>query len=134
MRKLTLQAKYFDNFVFPQLAGTSAENDSEWETALRLLKAIKDPVLTVEVDLTPQEKEARDRGQQVYAFRKLREGEATFLLQSDEYALLLKRINAHKTRVALVAAEDFAELLAAIENAPEVKVEEAVEETAEVES
>jgi len=121
MRKLTVTARQFQTFLFPQIASSSASNIDAWETGLRLMKVLKDPALTIEVPLTDDEKASRDRGEAVYPYRKLIEDEADFILKEDEYGLLKKNITAYKAAVSLLAAEDFSGLLEAIQQAPEVE-------------
>lgn len=129
MRKLSLTADQFDAFVFPYVATSSAQNDGEFETALRLLRKLKDPALTMPAPLTDAEEKARQAGGKVFAFAKLRESEATFLLEEDEWKLLQNRVAAFKTKVNIVALEDFAALLEAIKTAPEFKPEVAAPDT-----
>lgn len=125
MRKLTLQKGHFDTFVFQQVTTLPAANESEFETALRLLKKLKDPALTKEVALTPEEQEAEKQGQRAFPFRQLLEDEATFVLEEDEYQLLKKRVEKHKTLVATLVLEEFAELLAVIAGAETYNIQAA---------
>ena len=124
MRKLTLTAEHFDTFVFQQVTAGPVDNEHELETALRLLRKLKDPALTTEVPLTVAEKAVQEEGQRIFQFRKLREDEAVFLLDTDEFELLKRRVEKHKTQVAILVLEEFMELLQVIEKAPEVKVAE----------
>jgi len=123
MRQLTVSQSAYSTFLFPQFANATAESESEFEVALRTLKKLKDPALTLEKELSPQEAEARKSGTPVFAFRKLLEESATFLLETDEHALLLKRVKANKTLVVFVALEEFNALLEMVEKAPEFKPE-----------
>lgn len=123
MRKLSLTADQFDTFVFPYVAQSNAQNDAEFETALRLLRKLKDPALTMVAPLSDPEEKARQAGAKVFAFNKLRESEASFVLEEDEWKLLQARLAAYKTKVNIVALEDFAALLDVIKAAPEFKPE-----------
>ncbi len=112
MRQLTFTAHLFRNFVFPYVGASSVKDVSEWDTQLRLIKKLKDPALTVQVELTDAEREAEAQGQVVYRFYQLREEKGTFQLEEDERDLLKRRIEDNRTRVNAIAAEDFDELRA----------------------
>lgn len=125
MRKLVLTAAQFDTFVFPQVASSAAKSESEFETALRLLKKLKDPALTEAVPFTDEElKRAKETRQALFAFHRLREDSATFLLEEDEWLLLKARVSDHKTKVSIVALEDFSSALAAVAAAAPFTVSE----------
>lgn len=121
MRSVTFTEAQFNTFVFRQCALATAENESEFETGLRLIKKFKDPALTVPEELTDAEKEQQKKGNPVFPYYRLREPKATFLLEEDEWQLALKRLRANRTRVATLVAEEFAELLKAVAEAPEFK-------------
>ena len=123
MRQLTVTADQFDTFLFPHVAQSSAKDESEFETALRLMRKIKDPAVTEEVPLTAVERQAKENGQRLFPFRRLLGDAHTFVLEEDEHKLLLKRLNERKTSVALLALEEFDELLKVVAAAPEFKVE-----------
>ena len=129
MKQLTFTKSHFDLFVFPQVGTAQAKSDSEFEAALRLLRKLKDPALTVEKPLTQAEEEAEKNGDRVFRFYRLLEDQATFLLQDDEFRLLKDRITGHKTTVSLVAVEEFNELLQVLKDPPEVEVEPVKEAT-----
>ena len=133
MRKLSLTADQFETFVFQQVTVGPVDNEHELETALRLLRKLKDPALTTEVPLTAAEKAAQEEGQRVFQFRKLREDEAVFLLDTDEFELLKRRVQKHKTQVAMLVLEEFMQLLQVIETAEEFKPELKKPEQAEAE-
>lgn len=118
MKKLKLTSRQFDTFVFPQIASSTARSDGEFETALRLLRKLKDPALTQPALLTVEEAAARAQGQAAFAFHRLRSDEAVFLLEEDEWGMLQSRVSEHRTRVAIVAAEEFADLIETIAKAP----------------
>jgi len=118
MRRLTITNHHFDTFLYPFLMQSVAREPAEWDVALRLLRKLKDPAETEERELTPEEADARRRGIPVYPFRRLRQAEATLLLEEDEFTLLSGRLAERKSNVLLGAADDFAELLAAVANAP----------------
>ncbi len=130
MRKFTITAEHFNTFLYPQLASSNSRTDPEFETALRVMRVFKDPSMTEAVPLNPGEQQQRDSGQKVYAFRRLLEDDATFLLETDEWEFTKDRLKDHKANVALAAIEDFNELLEALKNAPEFKPEAEEEKAA----
>lgn len=125
MRKLKLSAQQFDAFVFPYVAQASAANDNEWETALRLIRKLKDEEKTVVAPYSDEEEMLRKmRGEVVFPFRRLRKSHDEFYLEEDEFALLILRLTAQKMNVRAVAAGAFAELLLACENAETMNVKD----------
>lgn len=124
MRKLRLTAQQFDHFVFPYVAQAAAKNDGEFETALRLIRKLKDGALTEEIPLSEEESKIQANGKLVLPFRRLREGEATFVLEEDEWKMLRSRVAERKVNVSIVALEMYADLLATIDQAPEYRPEE----------
>ena len=126
MKQVTITKHLFDTFAFPQIAQANAKTDGEWETALRLIKKFKDPALTRETPLNKMELRAKDDGQKVAQFYELLEDQVTFVFQDDEFHLMKDRITGNKTNISILLAEDFQELLQAIEDAEDVKEPEPV--------
>lgn len=126
MRNVTLTAYQFNNFVYPPLGSGNAKGDGDWETALRVMKKLKDPELTMPKALDEKELEAQQEGKPVYAFYKLLDDEATFLLEEDEWRFVRDKVKANRDNVALMAAQDYEACMVAIKDAEkvEVKVEE----------
>lgn len=118
MKKVTISKFEFDTFVFQQVAGSTAENDNEAETAIRLMRKLKDETLTIECEPTKEEGEARKKGRSVFLMRQLREGSATFVLQDDEHKLLFKRLEKNVPHVALLLLEEFSDLVRRVKEAP----------------
>ncbi|KKL14919.1 hypothetical protein LCGC14_2510820, partial [marine sediment metagenome] len=123
----------FNTFLYPQLASSSSKTDAEFETALRVMRVFKDPSMTEVVPLNATEEEQRKGGQKVYAFRRLLEDEATFLLETDEWEFVKARLKEHKVNVALAAIDDFNDLLEALNDAPEFKPDPEEEKVAATE-
>jgi hypothetical protein len=110
MRKVTLTAYQFDNFVYTPVANSSAENENELETALRVMRKLKDPKLTRDGEISPEE--AKLIGKiAAYAPRVLATAEAIFEFEEDEFALILRRMNKARTSLALVALPDLMETI-----------------------
>lgn len=124
-RKLTLTTNQFGTFVFPPLGRSSAKNDSDWETALRLMKKLKDPGLAFPVPLTEEEEKAVAKpGVMAFQFYELLEAEAVFLLQDDEWRFLQKRLKENRNNVPLAANDEYEELLQTVNDAEEYTVEQ----------
>lgn len=121
MRQLTFNGKQFKDFVFTQMGrATSSGGDSDWETALRVIKKLKDPALTEVIPLTDEEQKAENEGTTVFYFRRLIEDHATWEFEEDEWKFLKTKLEANKKNVLLLAAEDFEELLRVIRDAKQV--------------
>lgn len=123
MRRVVITADLFDTFLFPQLAQSNAKTDSERETALRILKKIKDPAITTEKPLTRREEQLQEDGERVFHYRILIGDEIELLLEEDEWKFIKTRLKDNAGGVALLALEDFNELLEILDKAEEVKVE-----------
>lgn len=123
MRRLVINADLFDTFLFPNIAQSNAKTDSERETALRVLKKIKDPAITTEKPLTRREEQLQKEGERVFSYRILRGEEATFLLEEDEWKFVKTRLKDNAGNIALLALEEFNNLLEIFEQAEEIKVE-----------
>ncbi len=122
MRRITFTAFQFQNFVFPYVGAASAKDMNEWETQLNLIKKLKDPALTAQIELSAEEELAMQRGQAVYAFYRLREEQATFSLEDDEWRMLKRRIEENRSRVNAVAAEDYQAVWEAVEDPAAVDI------------
>lgn len=119
MRAVTVTKQQFDEAVFPALIQGNAENESEMETAIRVLRKFRDPEVTQEETVSAEMRERAERmGQRVFALRRLVADTHTFELEEDEHRLLVARMKAHVPRVHLLAAEDFLAALAAVRDAP----------------
>jgi hypothetical protein len=123
MRQLTVTARQYEYFLFPYVAGMSADSVDDFETQLRLMRKLKDPALTVEIPLTEEEEEAARRARvSTYSSRRLLEDQATFMLDEDEWKMAKKRVEAHRTKCTGIAAEDVAELIEVITMAQKIEV------------
>ena len=131
MRRITFTEPQFKNFVFPHVGRSNANSGSDWETALRLIKKLKDPTLTEEVDLTQDEQESENDGATVFRFRTLLTREATFELEEDEWKLLRQILEGMRTKVLLIAAEDFEAILEIVREAKQVDTKEKKKEKVE---
>lgn len=121
MRQLTLTAPEFDGLVYPTIAqGNGAQTDGEWETAMRLMKALKEPGLTVEIPLNEKQVEDGRNGTHHVPSRRLAESQAVFVLEEDCISMLEKRMRAARPGVPLGIADQFEVLLVKIKAAPEL--------------
>ena len=124
MRKLTLTAFQFDNFVYPPLGQGNAKGDASWETALRVMKVLKDPELTRPRDLDADELKAQKEGKPVYAFHKLLDSEAEFMFEEDEWRFVRDKVKENRDNVSLMAAQDYEETLVLLNDAEKIEVKE----------
>ena len=124
MRQVTFTKKQFKDFVYPFVGQGNAKADGDWETALRLVKKFKDPILTEKVPLNKEEQKAEDEGSTVFCFRTLLTEDATFELEEDEWGLLKQILEGRRKNIIFLAAEDFEELLAVIREAKQVDAKE----------
>ncbi len=131
MRKVTISKKQFDTFLFPQIAQSNAKTDSERETAIRVIKILKDRGLTMDKPLTKREERLREDGENVFEFKELVEDEATFVLEEDEHNFIKKRLEENAKGVALLVLEDFEALRDLFKNAEKFTPEAPEDETAD---
>ena len=124
MRKVKFTAFQFNNFVYPYVAHASAKGEGDWETALRVIKILKDPTKTKVSPMSPAEVKAKEEGQPVYPNHRLLDSEAEFLVQDDEYRMIRDKVKARRDDVLITAAEDFEILLQVLNDAEEVEVQE----------
>lgn len=124
MRKIRFTSLQFNNFVYPNVAHNNAKGDGEWETALRLVKILKDPAKTKEMPLSKGEIEAQEMGRAAYPNHCLLDDEAEFLVQDDEWRMIRDKVKAGRDTVLITASEDFEATLQAIEDAEKIEVEE----------
>lgn len=122
MRKVPISKEAFDNFVFPIVATSSAKNEAEFETGIRLIQKLKDPSLTIEKPLTDAEGKARDAGTKVYPYRVLREDVAVFVLEEDEWQLMAERLKERRTTIPMLAMEDFKALLDTLKDPEKMEI------------
>lgn len=121
MRQLTLTAPEYDGLVYPTIGqGSGAQTDSEWETAMRLMKVLKEPGLTVEIPLTEEQLDDAKHGKHHVSSRRLTEGSAVFVFEEDCISMLEKRMKAARPGVPLAIADQFEALMLKIRSAPEL--------------
>lgn len=118
MKSVTLHATQYSTWVYPMFGASKSGSDAEFETALRVIRKLKDPSLTVAVPPTEAEKLATRPGVEIFQYRQLREAQATFLFEEDEIALVLRRMLEQKSGVPAVTAEDYLEVVDLLKNAP----------------
>ncbi len=121
MRKVKLTKKEFDHMFFPYVTNVAAEGEVEFETSIRLIKAIRDENKTEAKVLTDQEQRTVDSGAVVYPSHVLRRDKDTFLLEEDEHKLAVKRLKVNMTRIAPLMGEDYQAMFEAVKDAEEVK-------------
>ncbi len=124
MRTITMTAQQFRDFVYPGMASGTATNDAEFETAMRVMKKLKDPGLTTELALTLNEVAAQLDGVTVFPFRKLLESSVTFVLHEDEYVLLKGRITAMQPTINYAAGDAYQAVRTLFAGAKEVAEEQ----------
>lgn len=118
MKSVTLHATQYSTWVYPMFGTSKSGTDAEFETALRTMKKLKDPSLTIAVPPTEAEKQATRPGVEIFQYRQLREEKAVFLFEEDEIALVLRRIIEQRAGVPAVTAEDYQEVVDLLKNAP----------------
>lgn len=124
MRQLMLTAEEFDAFVFPCVTqGSGVENDSEWETAIRLVRTLKDPGLTRDKAFSKGDQEAIAGGAHLRHSKVLLEAQATFAIEEDCITMLERRLRANRKGVPFGVAEEFEALLKKVKDAPVMAVE-----------
>lgn len=124
MREVHVTREQFDEFLYPAIASSSAENESELETAVRVLRKLKKPDITFEEVISSEEQErAKKNRTKLVPFRKLTVDEHTFMFEEPEYKLVLDRVKAHLPRISLAAAEELWEFYESVKGAPEVNIE-----------
>lgn len=124
MRQLMLTAREFDGFVFPVVTqGNGAQNDGEWETAIRLVRALKEPSLAEDKPYNETEKKAIADGALLIKSKVLIEDSAVFLLEEDAITLLERRLRENRKGVPFGVAEDYEALIQKVHNAPVAPVE-----------
>lgn len=117
MRAITFKKDEFDDFVYPALATSSAENMQELEVAVRLMRKLSERNITEEEVITESRRTEADRqGHKVIPFRKLVSVVSTFHFEEDEWNLLRTRLEAYMPRVSLAAAERLYTLVSHINN------------------
>jgi len=124
MRKLTLDARQFNNFVFPHVANATTKGNSEWETMLRVMKKLKDPKISHERDITSEEQKAEEAGVATYRFRKLSVPKHTFVLEEDEYSLIAEKVKDQRDSTPAMAADEFEAVLNAIGDCEQYEAKE----------
>lgn len=115
MRRIELSAMEYNFFVFPAVGGSSVKSLAEWETALRLMAAVKAPAYTEEVPLTEAELEMQGKGQAVYASRKASGNTVEFDVEEDERKMLVERLKAAVSAIPMVAIDEYNQMLKKIE-------------------
>jgi len=131
MRKLTLTAHQFNNFVYPNVATNTAKGDGNWECALRVMTILNNPEFTKEIPKTAAETKAEAEGRATYQLRHLLDESAEFLLQDDEHRMIRDKVKGARDDIALMAAADFEATLQAINDAEKTEVEEKKDAPAE---
>ena len=107
MRTVTLTPLQYETFVFPAVATATAEDVQQMDAARGVIRKLKDSTISVEAPLSEEDMSARLNGQNVYAFRKLKSAEAEFSLQEEEWGFLLAVLMKNKTKVQLLALDDY---------------------------
>lgn len=118
MRIVTLSQAQYTKFAYPAVAQSAAERLEDWEPALRLMRKLRDPALTQDAEVTVDEQKILEAGRVLaYAPRKLKEDQASFEVEEDEWKLWRARVEGYRLRVPLVAAEDLEATLDALRQA-----------------
>lgn len=117
MRKFTVTKHEFDHFLFPFTMNVAAESETEFETGVRLVQALRDPNRTEARELTSRQNEAEREGEKIYPQHELRRDQDTFIIEEDVWKLTVKRLGVNKTRINPLASEDYNEFLKKVEDA-----------------
>lgn len=118
MRTIKLRKPQFDDLLYPACMTGPVENFDQLEVAMRLMAKLQDPALTekevISEDLLREYAKAR---QKPVPQQQLREQEATFTFEEDEFKLLVSKVKEHIHRVNMVAAPDLYKLIKQLEAA-----------------
>jgi hypothetical protein len=112
MRDITVSKLEFDEFLYPFVTNSNAENDKERECAIRVLRLLKDDDYTVEETVSDERRAAFTKiDKHMWVGRKLADDEHTFSLEEDEYNLIKKRLIDAIPDVHIIALDDFGPLV-----------------------
>jgi hypothetical protein len=112
MRDITITKLEFDEFLFPFVTNSQAENDKERTTATDVLKLLSDEEYTVEETLSDElVTRAEKLDKHLWPGRKLATDEHTFTFEEDEYRLVRKRLTDAVKGVNIIALAHFSPLL-----------------------
>lgn len=115
MRTVTITKAQFDDFVFSAIASGAAEDEAELEVAVRVFKKLN--ANSLPRPFTDEEQLEIKQGRKLRAQRDLRDNICGFIFEEDEYNLVLKRLISYLRNIALVAAEEYYELLSSVKAA-----------------
>jgi hypothetical protein len=117
MRTFKIEAPQFDDLLYPIVITATSFDEVELETAVRVLRKLKQASHEVDGDNTQQHKP----GTRTVASRALSTETHTFTLEEDEHKLLLQRLREGVRRVPFGLLEEFKDLLDALSSAAVVK-------------
>lgn len=112
MRDIEVSKLEFDEFLFPFVTNSQAENDKEREVAIRVLRILRNPDYTVEETVRDEVRErATKLDKHIWVGRRLSDDEHTFTFEEDEYQLVKKRLIDAIPNVNIIALDDFGPLV-----------------------
>mgnify|MGYP003145374103 CR=1 FL=1 len=126
MRDIRVSKLEFNEFIFPFVTNSQAESDAEREVAIRVLRILRDPDITVEETVSDAVREqAAKLDKHIWAGRKLLDDSHTFTFEEDEYQVVKKRLIDAIPSVNIIALEHFSPLIDKFKDAEKyvVKVE-----------
>lgn len=115
VRRVTLTADQFDNFLFPVWA--NAQNPGDSEVVIRITKKLKKA--SSEVPLNKTQQAARDAGKRVYADRTLDHDSYDFMFEEDERNVLRDAFKKALGNFNPLAMEDAFDIYEIIRTAPD---------------
>ena len=137
MRSITLTRPQFDEVFYPTLIAGHAQvkNEDEHDTALILMRQMKDGGVTRPEDPKPKVVEAiEEAGNRWWPSRKLIESEHTFEFDEDVYKIIEARFRAKITHVHPAMADEFDEVWQIVKGAERYDASKTDDESEDEES
>ena len=132
MRDITVTRLEFDEFLWPIVTNSQAENEKERSVAVDVLRLLSDDDCTEEVPLTDEQIEKAERSNShVWNSRRLSDDEHTFAIEEAPYRLVRKRMKDAISKVSIICMDDFSPLVDKINDAKKYTAKVVPDETAE---
>ena len=125
MRYVEFKKEEFDDIIYPSFAKSSSKDESELETAVRLVRKFK-TVATPEEISYERLTDARNNGGRLIPSLKLNYDSQLFELEEDEWKMIKDRVKNAIPTISNVIAEELFDLLTRIRNAATEKAIEVV--------
>lgn len=117
-RTISLTKYEFDSLFYPSIANGSAENETELEVALRVVRKITNDTQTVEEVITAERRaEAKRMGIKLVPQREALNDPVIFTFEEDEYRMIMDRMVKAIPRYTLAVAPQLHGLIKGIKEA-----------------